>query len=69
MEKVTLKVEGMACEHCKKAVADAVGGLSTAKDINVDLKAGTVTLAYDSGSLSLSEIGAAIEEAGYSCKV
>jgi copper chaperone len=69
MEKVTLKVEGMACEHCKKAVANAVGGLSTAKNINVDLKVGTVTLEYDSGSLNISEIGAAIEEAGYTCKL
>jgi copper chaperone len=69
MEKLTIKVEGMSCEHCEKAVANAVGGFPSAKNVKVDLKAGTVTLEYDSGSINISEIGAAIEEAGYTCKL
>jgi copper chaperone len=67
VEKALVKVEGMSCEHCQKAVLDAVSGLSGTSGVKVDLKAGTVSLEYDSASISINEVRAAIEEAGYTC--
>jgi copper chaperone len=68
MEKVTIKVNGMSCKHCENAVAGAVSELPGTRNVKVDLKAGTVSLEYDSGTIGTKEIGAAIEEAGFSCE-
>lgn len=63
MQTVTLKVEGMSCGHCVSAVEGAVRKLGT--EGTVDLAAGTVTVAYDDGKVSIKAIKDAIEEQGY----
>jgi copper chaperone len=68
MEKVVLKVDGMSCEHCVRAVTNAVTGIAGTEDISVDLKAGTASFAFDSGKTSLDAIAAAIAEEGYTVK-
>jgi copper chaperone len=65
MEKITFNVEGMSCEHCVKAVTEAVSGLAGTGNVKVDLKAATASLEFDSSKTGLNEIKAAIEEAGY----
>jgi copper chaperone len=65
MEKKTLKVEGMSCEHCVKAVTKAAGELPGVKDLKIDLKGGTVSFNYDPAKITLKEIEAAIVDAGY----
>ena len=47
MEQKTLKVDGMSCEHCVKAVNKAVSGLAGLADVSVNLKGGTVSFNYD----------------------
>jgi copper chaperone len=65
MEKKILKVEGMNCEHCVKAVTNAVSALPGLADVKVDLKAGTASFSYDSSVTPLAAIKAAIVDAGY----
>ena len=65
MEKKTLKVAGMSCEHCVKAITKAAGELPGVKDLTVDLKGGTVSFSHDSAKTALKEIEAAITDAGY----
>ena len=65
MEKKTLKVEGMSCDHCVKAVTKAVSDLSGLAKVKVDLKDATVAFEYDPAVTGLKEIEAAIAEAGY----
>jgi copper chaperone len=65
MEKKVLKVDGMSCEHCVKAVTKAAGELPGVKDVSVDLKGGTVSFSYDPAATALKEIEAAISDAGY----
>lgn len=65
MEKTTLKVDGMSCEHCVKAVTGAVGALSGVTNVAVDLAAKTVTVEYDPVNTALDNIKAEIEEQGY----
>ena len=67
MEKITLKVGGMSCEHCAKAVTNAVAGVAGTADVAVDLKAGQVSFKYDPARASLEAIKAAITEEGYTC--
>jgi copper chaperone len=63
MEKTILNVEGMSCEHCVKAVTNAVSALSGVGEVKVDLDTNTVTVSYQ--NVSLDSIKEAIEEEGY----
>ncbi|WP_276352159.1 copper chaperone CopZ [Cohnella caldifontis] len=63
MSTVTLKVEGMSCGHCVKAVEGAVGQLGASG--KVDLNAGLVTVEYDESKVALEAIKEAIEDQGY----
>ncbi|KIL36440.1 copper resistance protein CopZ [Cohnella kolymensis] len=63
MQNVTLKVQGMSCNHCVNSVEGAVKKLGAAA--KVDLAAGAVDVQYDDNKLSLDDIKAAIEDQGY----
>ncbi|HEX7057698.1 MAG TPA: copper ion binding protein [Bacilli bacterium] len=63
MQTVTLKVEGMSCGHCVKAVEGAVSKAG-AKG-KVDLAGKRVTVEFDEGKVQLEAIKEAIEEQGY----
>ena len=65
MEKTILSVNGMACEHCVKAVTMAVIALSGVESVEVDLTAKTVAVEYDSAKISLDKIKAEIDDQGY----
>ena len=65
MEKKTLKVEGMSCEHCVKAVTEALDDLSGVKQVKVDLKGASASFEFDPAKIGLKEIEAAIVDAGY----
>jgi copper chaperone len=65
MEKITLNVEGMSCEHCVKAVTGAAGALAGVSDVSVDLAGGTVSFEYDPAVTPLAQIKAEIEDQGY----
>jgi len=60
-----IRVEGMSCEHCVKAVTQAVGVLPGVTEATVDLEAGTVAVSYDPAQSSLDNIESAIDEQGY----
>ncbi|MDR1804206.1 MAG: cation transporter [Treponema sp.] len=60
MEKITLKVGGMSCEHCAKAVTNAVVGITGMDDVDVDLEAGHVSFSYDPAKATLEAIKEAI---------
>ena len=65
MQTAVLKVDGMSCEHCVKAVKKAVGELNGTGGVAVDLKAKTVTVEHDPAKAPLEAIKAAIEDQGY----
>lgn len=65
MEKIVLKVEGMSCAHCERAVGEAVSALPGVSQAQVDLAGGTVTITYDPAAAAPAQMREAIEEAGY----
>lgn len=65
MEKTVIKVEGMSCEHCVKAITNSIGSLPGVDEVSVDLAAGTVTAVYDCARTPLDRIKAEIEDLGY----
>lgn len=62
--KSIIKVEGMSCEHCVRAVKNAVGALNGVSDVAVDLKGKAVTVEHNE-QVSLKQIKAEIEDQGY----
>lgn len=65
MEQVVLTVKGMSCGHCVKAVEDSVGALKGVQKVDVQLNDGKVSVAFDSGQVSLEEIKETIDDQGY----
>ena len=65
MEKKTLTVTGMSCEHCAAAVKSALAAIDGVADIVVSLKNGTVSFSHDPAIAPVAAIGAVIREEGY----
>ena len=62
MKKEQLKIEGMTCEHCIKAVQKELSKL----DIKIKgVKVGSADIKYDAAKVNKEQIAAAINEAGY----
>lgn len=65
----TLKIEGMTCAACAKAVERASKKLDGVTEANVNLATEKLTVNFDESKLKLSDIQAAIEKAGYKALV
>ncbi len=60
-----IQVEGMACEHCVKAVHDALAALNGVQSVRVDLAAGRAEVSYDQSVLDEAALADAIEQVGF----
>jgi len=65
VETKVLKIEGMSCDHCKKAVTEALQGVAGVQRVEVDLAQGKATVSYDPAQASEEAMRRAVEEAGY----
>lgn len=65
MENLTIKIEGMSCNHCKAAVEQALKTLPGVESAQVDLKAGTAEVVFDANKVDEVQLKNAITEAGY----
>ena len=59
---VTLKVEGMTCQHCVRAVVEAIQARDPAAAVQVDLPTGSVTAET---SLDRATLAALVSGEGY----
>ena len=65
METTVIKVGGMSCQHCVKAVTEAVSAIDGVGSVDVNLEEGTATVAYDNEKASLTQIKEAIKNEDY----
>ncbi|MCQ4924707.1 heavy metal translocating P-type ATPase [Tissierella carlieri] len=65
MTNKTLKVEGMTCASCAKAVERATRKLEGVSEANVNLATEKLSISFDENSVSVGEIQKAVEKAGY----
>jgi len=65
MEKATLKVTGMSCNHCVRAVTEALSELKSAANVLVSLEEERATLDFDPALVTVADMQAAIVEAGF----
>lgn len=63
METITLKVEGMMCEHCKKHVYDSLISVNNVKEVEVSLEKKTATIKGE--NLNSNQLIEAVNLAGY----
>lgn len=59
---MTIKVSGMSCAHCEKAVETAAKSVAGVVSASASAKAGSVTI---EGDFDLAAVVAAIEAEGY----
>ncbi|HOL17025.1 MAG TPA: copper ion binding protein [Bacillota bacterium] len=64
-EKITFKVEGMSCNHCKQSIERAVRALPGVTSATVDLAQNEVDISFDPQKVKKEELQAAITGAGY----
>ncbi|MBN8210123.1 copper chaperone CopZ [Bacillus sp. NTK071] len=68
MEQTTITIEGMTCNHCKKAVETALTELNGVSGVEVDVEKGKADVSYDSSKVTVSEMSEAVEDQGYDVK-
>jgi copper chaperone CopZ len=62
--RTTLKIGGMSCEHCVKAVKTALEEVAGVRSAKVSLKDNSALVDHGDG-VTLAALKAAVEEAGY----
>ena len=65
MEKSILKVDGMSCRHCVKAITEALEAMPGVSFAAAELSGKTVTIEYNPLLATLEKIKYEIEEQGY----
>lgn len=65
MTTKTLKIEGMTCASCARAVERVTGKLDGVSGASVNLATEKLTLEYDESKLSIESVRDAIDRAGY----
>lgn len=68
MANKTLNIDGMTCASCASAVERATRKLDGVEEANVNLATEKLSVTFDEGALTVDDIKAAVEKAGYKAK-
>ena len=60
----TIKIKGMSCNHCVRAVTRALEAIGAIKNVKVDLKRGEASF-DETGPVDMEKIREQIKKAGY----
>lgn len=61
----TIRVQGVTCPDCIATIAGSVKRLPGTRRVSGNVDRGLVTVAFEPGSVSVQDVAAAIEAAGY----
>ncbi len=65
MEKATLKINGMTCEHCVATVKEALMGKNGVSKVKVNLRKGEAKVNFDDSIVTVQQLGQIVTDAGY----
>ena len=65
MEHVTVNAPDMSCGHCEATIKEAVTALPGVAGVEADAATKRVDIDFDPSRVSLAQIEAALDEAGY----
>ena len=63
MDRITMQIDGMSCDHCVRSVREALKEVSGVEVESVEI--GSATISYDAGATDEDSIAKAIEAEGY----
>ena len=63
MAEITLKIEGMSCQHCVRSVKKAVDSIDGIR--SSDIAVGSAVVVYDDTKTNRDAIALAVKNAGY----
>lgn len=63
--ETVLSVPDISCEHCVKTINGALGALPGVESVQTDIPSKSVHLRYDVGQVSMEQIEATLDDAGY----
>lgn len=64
MSKLTIKIEGMSCGHCKMALEAAIGQMDGVSSVQVDLENNLANIEVENENIK-EKVLETIKEAGY----
>ena len=64
-QQITLSVPDVSCAHCVAAVDEALSPMAGVSAVTTDLASKQVSISYDPAGVSVDQIAAALDEAGY----
>ncbi len=62
---VLIKVEGMHCHKCQKAIQKSLQSLAGVKEVEVDFPSGLASVLFDPKAVAVRALMDAVTEAGY----
>ena len=65
MERITLGIKGMTCDHCVMTVTNALKNVDGVKTASVSLNQETAKVTYDDTKTSLEQLKQDVVAAGY----
>ena len=65
MATTVLNVPGISCEHCERAIRDALGPLRGVEHLTVDIPAKRIRVTYDDTVVGLDRMKEILKEEGY----
>lgn len=68
MKKETVRITGMTCASCAKAVERSVGKVAGVHAVNVNFATEKLTVELDEGKADIQRVMEAVEKAGYSAR-
>lgn len=68
MAMAVLKVHGMTCDHCARAVTKALESVEGVERARVDLKEGRAEVEYREGSATAAQLAGAVMDEGYTAE-
>jgi copper chaperone len=65
VQEVVLSVPDVSCQHCVKTIDKALGVLPGVETVLTDLSTKTVHVQYDPSQVTLNQVEATLDDAGY----
>lgn len=65
MARVTLTVPDIECEHCERAITDALTPVAGVRSVSVDIPSRLVQLDYDEAALTMDRVKEILAEEEY----
>jgi copper ion binding protein len=65
IEQIVVTTPDMSCEHCVNAIQGDLGAVEGVEQVKADLPTKQVTISFDPGKVSVPQIEAALDAAGY----